>query len=68
MKTFYIKTLIFQTIFYSLLFILPCLDENIIDKNIWNYLIVTFYIFSVVTTFIVPMIKEIKNKQNKKHE
>jgi hypothetical protein len=68
MKIFYVKTLVFQTIFYFLLWFLPNLDKNIIkevDIKSWGFMVIVFYIISVITTFIIPMIKEIINENDR---
>lgn len=63
MKVFYIKLLIFQTILFTLLwmiFYFNGLTNN--GKLIWKPMVVIFYIISVIITFIIPMIKELKSK------
>jgi hypothetical protein len=68
MKTFYIKTLVFQTIVYFLLWATPYLDKNAlteVGKKSWGTSVIMFYIISVIITFIIPMTKEIIEERNK---
>lgn len=63
MKAFYIKLLIFQTILFALLWVIFYFDGLTNNgKLVWKPMLVTFYIISVIITFIIPMIKELKSK------
>lgn len=61
MKTFLFKLLIYQTIIYALLWCMCCIDGLTHDG--WKPMIITFYSLSVLTTFIIPIIKQFKKKQ-----
>lgn len=67
-KTFLFKLLIFQTIFYALIWFMFYLDSlTNYDKILWKPMVITFYSTSVIITFIIPMIKEIiKHYNNRK--
>jgi hypothetical protein len=63
MKTFYFKLLIFQTIIYALLWCMIYSDGLTQDGKIsFKPLLITFYLISVLLTFVIPMIKEFKKK------
>jgi hypothetical protein len=63
MKLFYWKLLLFQTLFYTLLFLVFYTDSLTKDgRFLWKPFVLTFYSISVLFTFIIPMIKEYKNK------
>jgi hypothetical protein len=65
MKTFYVKLLIFQTIFYAL-FGCMCYAEDALTndgKILWKPMVITFYSISVLVTFIIPMIKQLKDEK-----
>ena len=63
MLKFYCKTFVFQTVFYALLyFITDSLTSD--GKILWVPIVVLGYCMSVVFTFIIPVIKHIKNKKN----
>ena len=69
MKLFHFKLLIFQTIFYSLLWYVFYIEDSLTNdgKIVWKPMVITFYSISVLVTFIIPMIKEY-NKNNNKNE
>lgn len=64
MKIFNFKLLIFQTIFYSLLWYVFYIENTLTNdgKIFWKPMVITFYIISVLVTFVMPMIKEFKKK------
>jgi len=68
MKTFYVKLLIFQTIFYAL-FWYVCYADALTNegKIIWKPMVITFYSISVLVTFIIPMIKQLKHETSSRH-
>lgn len=64
MKTFYLKLLIWQTIFYSLFYCMCYFDGLTHDgKLLWKPMVFTFYGVSVLFTFIIPIIKEFKKNK-----
>ena len=62
MKTFYLKLLIFQTIFYALFWCMCYAEDALTNdgKILWKPMVITFYSISVLVTFIIPMIKQLK--------
>lgn len=63
MKIFYIKLLIWQTVFYAMFWCMCYFDGLTHDgKILWKPMIITFYAASVLFTFVIPMIKELKRK------
>lgn len=63
MKIFYFKLLIYQTIFYAFFWCMCYTDGLTHDgKILWKPMIITFYSISVLMTFIIPMIKELRKK------
>ncbi len=63
MKIFYWKLLLWQTIFYGLIGYMAYIDALTNDgKLLWKPFVLTFYGISVLVTFVIPMIKEFKNK------
>lgn len=65
MKEFYFKLLIWQTTIYALFWLMCYTDAiNNDGKLLWSPMIITFYTVSVVFTFIIPMIKELKKSKN----
>jgi hypothetical protein len=63
MKTFYFKTLIFQTVFYGL-FALMCYYEDPKEEDfLWVPFIGIFYGVSSLSTFVIPMYKELFRKK-----
>ncbi len=63
MKIFYWKLLLWQTIFYGLIGFISYYDA-IVNENklLWKPFVLTFYGISVLFTFIIPMIKQFKQK------
>lgn len=58
MKMFYWKLLLIQTIFYGLFALMSYSDGLTKDGELlWIPFVLTFYVVSVVCTFIIPMIK-----------
>jgi len=65
MLKFYCKTFVFQTVFYALLYFIGYTDSLTSDGQLlWRPMVVTGYCASVLFTFIIPVIKHIKNKKN----
>ena len=65
MLKFYFKLLIFQTILYASLYFVVYGDSLTSDgKVVWVPIVVLGYCASVLFTFIIPVIKHIKNKKN----
>lgn len=65
MKTFYFKLLIFQTIFYALFWCMCYAEDALTNdgKILWKPMVITFYSISVLVTFIIPMIKQLKDEK-----
>jgi hypothetical protein len=65
MKRFYWKLLLGQTVLYGL-FYLMCYTDSLTKTGelMWTPLILTFYVASVIITFIIPMIKLYRNEKN----
>jgi len=65
MKTFYVKLLIFQTIFYALFWCIGYAEDALTNdgKIIWKPMVITFYSISVLATVIIPMIKQLKDEK-----
>jgi hypothetical protein len=63
MITFYVKLLILQTIFYALFWGICYAEDALTNdgKILWKPMVITFYSISVLVTFIIPMIKQLKN-------
>jgi hypothetical protein len=58
MKIFFWKTLLMQTIFYGLFYLIVYSDSLTHDgRLLWKPFVITFYVISVIFTFIIPMIK-----------
>jgi len=65
MLKFYFKMLVFQTILYGSLYFVVYGDSLTSDgKVVWTPMVITGYCMSVLFTFIIPVIKHIKNKKN----
>ena len=64
MINFHFKLLVYQTIFYTLLYFVFYLENSltIVGKIYWKPMVILFYIISVLVTFIIPIIKIIKKK------
>lgn len=66
MKTFYWKLLLWQTVFYGSLYFIGYMDNgnNLTTDSIFFYkpFVLIAYSISVLFTFIIPMIKQFKNK------
>jgi hypothetical protein len=63
MKLFYFKLLLFQTIFYALFFCI--VYTNSLTNNgelLWKPMVITFYSISVLITFVIPIIEELRKK------
>ena len=65
MKIFYIKLLVFQTIFYALFWSI-CYTDALTDTGriAWKPMVIIYYVLSVICTFIIPMITEFKRNNN----
>jgi hypothetical protein len=63
MKIFFWKMFAFQTVFYGLLAFMGYTDAMTDDgKFLWIPFTLTFYLISILITFVIPMIKIYKDK------
>lgn len=60
MRIFLFKMFVFQTIFYSLFYLVAYLDSGVLTndgKLVWKPMVISFYSLSLILTFVIPMIK-----------
>jgi hypothetical protein len=64
MKKFLWKLLLFQSIFYVLLYLIGYLENNLnpLGRIVYKALVIFGYSISILVTFIIPMIKLHKNE------
>jgi hypothetical protein len=63
MIRFHWKILIFQTTIYALIWCISYIENALTNdgKILWKPMVITYYSLSVLVTFIIPMIKLLKN-------